>query len=65
MLLPKSVREIRYIMTTDGPVPVELNPQNPDYPHYIDRQLRPVADSILEVLGTSFAEIVSPQLKLL
>ena len=65
MLLPKKVREVRYVMTTEGPVPIELNPKNPDYPHYIDKQLRPVADSILEVLGTSFEEIVSPQMKLL
>lgn len=64
MMLPRAGRTIRYIMTINGPVPVELDPKSPDYAHYIERQLRPVADSILELLDTSFDEILSPQLKL-
>jgi DNA polymerase-2 len=51
-------------MTLKGPIPLELDPKEPDYQHYIDRQLQPVADSILEVLGKSFDGILSRQLQL-
>ena len=63
-MLPKGSRSVRYIMTTEGPVPVELSPKHPDYAHYIKHQLKPVADSILEVLGTSFDRVMSAQLRL-
>ncbi len=65
LLLRKPVREVRYIVTLEGPIPIELSPKNPDYLHYIDKQLRPVADSILEVMGSSFEAILSAQLRLL
>ena len=63
-LLPKPTRDIRYVMTLKGAIPVELGPKDPDYQHYIDKQLKPVADSILEVLGTSFERMISKQLSL-
>ncbi len=66
LMLKKRIREVRYVMTLKGPVPVEHNPVSPDYEHYISRQIQPVADSILEVIGTSFDAITRPsQLKLL
>jgi DNA polymerase-2 len=64
LLLKKPAREVCYVMTLRGPIPVELEPGDPDYNHYIERQLRPVANSILETLGTSFEEMVSAQVKL-
>ena len=49
---------IYYIITKRGPVPVELNPKDIDYQHYIDKQLKPIADSILVLLNHSFDSIV-------
>ena len=64
LLLKRPVRQIRYVMTTEGAVPVQLRPSLPHYQHYIDHQLQPVADSILELLGTSFEDLIGPQLSL-
>jgi DNA polymerase-2 len=33
-----------------------------DYGHYLDRQLAPVADSILNFLDTSFSALTDPQM---
>ena len=35
-----------------------------DYQHYVDKQLRPVADSILHFMGQSLGELVDSQLSL-
>jgi DNA polymerase-2 len=55
---------VEYVITQSGPEPVaeQLSPIN--YQHYIDKQLMPVADSILNFKGVSFAEIVDKQLSL-
>jgi DNA polymerase-2 len=50
---------VRYIITKSGPVPVELNPRNIDYQHYIDKQLKPITDSVLGLLGQSFDSIIN------
>lgn len=50
---------IKYKMTVDGPVPEELNPQNIDYDHYIDKQLKPIAESILPFINLDFENIVN------
>jgi len=55
---------IRYYMTVAGPQPVENRTDAIDYAHYLECQLRPVADSVLEWLGTSFDKIVSGQQEL-
>ncbi|MDO8548864.1 MAG: DNA polymerase domain-containing protein, partial [Ignavibacteria bacterium] len=49
---------IYYVITKRGPVPLELNPKDVDYQHYIDKQLKPIADSILVLLDLSFDSIV-------
>jgi DNA polymerase-2 len=61
---------IRYVMTATGPEPVLPGhpfPEAPDRRHYVDRVLRPVADSILDLLDTSFDEAMGAprQLELL
>ncbi|MFH1399947.1 MAG: DNA polymerase II, partial [Nanoarchaeota archaeon] len=48
---------IRYVMTVDGPQPVELAKSKLDYDHYIDKQLKPLADSILSFFDTDFDEL--------
>jgi DNA polymerase-2 len=55
-------RKIHYIITTFGPEPIENIMSQPDYNHYIDKQLAPVADSILHFLDTSFKKITDRQM---
>jgi DNA polymerase-2 len=55
---------IAYCITTQGPQPAESRTAPLDYDHYIDAQIRPVADSILEWLGLSFDKITSGQVEL-
>lgn len=55
---------IRYLITTAGPQPVEYQMNMIDYQHYIDKQIKPIADGILPFINTSFDEICSPQLRL-
>lgn len=50
---------IQYVMTTDGPEPVEAIKHDLDYDHYAEKQLKPVADSILSFMDTDFDTVVS------
>ena len=52
---------ISYVMTTNGPEPVEYLTSPIDYEHYIDKQLRPVADAVLPFVGLEFESVVSAQ----
>jgi DNA polymerase II len=60
-MLDDKSNSVKYVITKKGPVPIGLNPTDIDYTHYIDKQLKPIADSILYLLGTSFDAIVSTQ----
>ncbi|NHI01794.1 DNA polymerase II [Oceanimonas sp. MB9] len=55
---------IDYVITVNGPEPVEYRQSAMDYQHYVDKQLRPVADAILPFVGLSFEGITSQQLGL-
>ena len=55
-------RKIQYIITLNGPEPIENLCSKPDHQHYVDKQLAPVADSILYFLDTSFEKITARQL---
>ncbi len=55
-------RKIQYVITLNGPEPIESDDSIPDYQHYVDKQLAPVADSILYFLGTTFEKITARQL---
>ncbi len=51
-------RVIRYLMTTEGPEPVQhLSGAKPDYRHYAEKQLAPIADMVLRFYGTDFAAL--------
>lgn len=50
---------ISYIMTTDGPEPIQIIKHSIDYEHYIEKQLKPIADSILCFYDTSFDKIIN------
>lgn len=54
----KRLRSVKYLFTTSGPRPVGLDDAaKPDYQHYIEKQIRPVAQSVLGSQGLSFDEI--------
>ena len=55
---------IQYVMTRNGPEPMEVRRANIDYEHYLNKQIQPIADSILQPLGESFAMLTSPQQEL-
>ncbi len=55
--LPASV--IEYVMTTKGPEPLGHESAPLDYDHYIEKQIKPIADSVLSFYGTSFDELVA------
>ncbi len=52
---------IRYVMTQNGPEPLESRHAPIDYGHYLAKQLQPIADAILQPLGDSFAALTSSQ----
>jgi DNA polymerase-2 len=55
---------ISYVMTGNGPEPLETATTGIDYEHYLTRQLQPVADAILPLLGDSFAKLTTGQQQL-
>lgn len=51
-------RLVSYVITTAGPEPVD-NIENPlDREHYIAKQVRPVAEPVLETLGLDFEQVI-------
>ncbi|MBB3232720.1 DNA polymerase II [Halomonas stenophila] len=55
---------IRYVMTVAGPEPLERRRSAIDTDHYLNHQLRPVADAILPFVGDDFAALIDRQLGL-
>lgn len=55
---------IEYLITINGPEPREYIQSAIDYQHYIDKQLKPVADAILPFIGMDFGSLSEPQLGL-
>ena len=55
---------IRYVITLNGPEPVDYRQSPIDYQHYIDKQLKPVADAILPFIDLDFDSLVDGQLGL-
>ncbi|WKE66397.1 DNA polymerase II [Gallaecimonas kandeliae] len=55
---------ISYLMTLSGPEPLEYRQSPIDYQHYIDRQLKPVAEAILPFVDLEFERLVGGQLGL-
>jgi len=52
---------IQYVMTQNGPEPLEARHSCIDYQHYLVKQLQPIADAILLPLGDSFVALTSVQ----
>ncbi|MCJ7552552.1 MAG: DNA polymerase II, partial [Ignavibacteriaceae bacterium] len=57
-LLQEPGDTVYYVITQRGPIPIQLKHNDIDYDHYIDKQLKPIADSVLVLLGKSFDNIV-------
>ncbi|CAH0526365.1 DNA polymerase II [Vibrio hippocampi] len=55
---------IEYVITTNGPEPKEYLNSPIDYQHYVDKQLRPVAEAILPFINQSFDDLSAPQMGL-
>ncbi|MGE7136687.1 DNA polymerase II [Luteibacter sp. NPDC031894] len=55
---------ISYVMTVNGPEPLENVTSRLDYEHYLSNQLEPIADAILAPLNDSFAQLTSAQIGL-
>ena len=51
-------RVVAYVMTKGGPEPVDALRSEPDREHYLDRQVRPVAEPVLAALGLDFDQVV-------
>jgi DNA polymerase-2 len=56
--------KIEYVKTLNGIMPIELSKGNLDYEHYIDKQIKPIADDVLPFIGKSFEKIISQQISL-
>ncbi|MFP1779570.1 DNA polymerase II [Lonsdalea quercina] len=55
---------ISYVMTVNGPEPLETRHSPLDYQHYVEKQLQPVADAILPFLQDDFTMLVTGQMGL-
>lgn len=55
---------VSYVMTVKGPEPLEHHTSPLDYDHYVEKQLRPIAEAILPFTGQSFDELAGDQLAL-
>ena len=55
---------VSYVITLAGPQTLEHVSAQYDYQHYIDKQIRPIADSILPLINLSFDNITADQLPL-
>ncbi|WP_369973519.1 hypothetical protein [Photorhabdus sp. CRCIA-P01] len=53
---------ISYVMTLSGPEPLENLHSSPDYDHYINKQLQPIADAILPFLQDDFITLLTGQM---
>ncbi len=57
---------IQYYITTAGPEPIQKLKHPIDYDHYINKQIKPIAEQVLNLIGLSFEDIAknSKQTKL-
>ena len=58
--LPRQVSVVRYLITIDGPQPLGFVKSPLDYNHYIEKQLKPIAES-LGAFGGFNPSICSPR----
>ena len=54
---------IEYVITTDGPEPIQNITHQIDYEHYIQKQIKPLADQILCFYNLKFEDIIKGTLQ--
>jgi DNA polymerase-2 len=57
-------RIIEYVMTANGPEPAGEETARPDYEHYIEHQIKPVAEAVMRFLGKDFDTVVDARRQL-
>jgi DNA polymerase II len=59
-LLGKDLKSniIEYVLTVEGPEPIQKLKHKIDYEHYIAKQIKPIADSVLSFYNQSFDDIL-------
>ncbi len=50
--------KIEYYITTDGPEPIQALKHKIDYEHYINKQIKPIAEAVLDFFDTNFDELI-------
>lgn len=55
---------IQYLITVNGPEPLEYRTSPIDYQHYIDKQLKPVAEGVLPFINLDFNTLIDEQMGL-
>lgn len=60
----QNLGRIAYLITVNGPEPADYRQSDIDYQHYIDKQLKPIAEAIIPLLGKNFDEMISDQMRL-
>jgi DNA polymerase-2 len=56
-LLGQASGVVAYVMTTAGPEPAQARRHPIDHDHYIDKQIRPIAEQVFPHVGLSFDEV--------
>ena len=57
-------RIVEYVMTAHGPEPAGEETAAPDYDHYVEHQVKPVAEAVLSFLGKDFDTLVGARRQL-
>jgi DNA polymerase-2 len=57
-------RRIAYVITKDGPEPAEDHESPLDHEHYVQKQVRPVAEPVLALLGLDFERVIGDERQL-
>ena len=57
-------RKISYMITLNGAEPVSNLTAKPDYDHYLEKQLKPAVENILQCAELDFDDIVQSQMRL-
>ncbi|MBW2990612.1 DNA polymerase II [Candidatus Woesearchaeota archaeon] len=60
-LLGKDLKStlIEYVITSTGPEPIQKQKHKIDYEHYIEKQIKPIADAVLVFYNQTFDEIIA------
>jgi DNA polymerase-2 len=61
-LVPKRGDWIEYVMTVAGPEPASMQRSQLDYDFYVERQLAPAADGILQFYAKSLEQLIAAQM---